>query len=279
MAELAAIKLVRLWNLWPNERQFSTWPIRLAVALGYLPVLALGLAGAVGSFRRGWPYVLCWLPAAYFTLLHVVFVSSIRYREPAMLALMVLAAGRILDFDFGFWIRFKLPETKIQNPKSKIQNPTEGCYRRRAFDPRRLVRLQVVVAGSDHRGGDGRPVSLPAGGRADSPPAGREARPALPRLEGQDRLGPSCRGRGDRGSGTVPAGSRRGRTGAEILNVESVMLSCRCQVQDLIRGVEPEVTPGPGAAPHAARDLPAGRELEHVAAVALAPLQRPGLRT
>jgi hypothetical protein len=97
VAELAAVKLVRLWNLWPNDRQFSAWPIRLVVALGYLPVLALGLAGAVGSFRRSWPYVLCWLPAAYFTLLHVVFVSSIRYREPAMLALMVLAAGSILQ--------------------------------------------------------------------------------------------------------------------------------------------------------------------------------------
>ena len=36
---------------------------------------------------------LCWLPAVYLTLLHVVFVSSLRYREPAMLALLALAAG------------------------------------------------------------------------------------------------------------------------------------------------------------------------------------------
>ena len=120
VAELAAIKLVRLWNIWPNEPRLSAWPIRLVVALSYLPVLALGLAGAVGSFRRSWPYVLCWLPAAYFTLLHVVFVSSIRYREPAMLALMVLAAGRISDFrfwilDFRFWFK-----SRPSRPKSKI---------------------------------------------------------------------------------------------------------------------------------------------------------------
>ena len=120
VVELAAVKLVRLWNLWPNEPDWSAWPIRLAFALGYLPVLALGLAGAVGSFRRSWPYLLCWLPAAYFTLLHVVFVSSIRYREPAILALMVLAAGRISDF--RFWILDSGPsrKPKIQSPKSKI---------------------------------------------------------------------------------------------------------------------------------------------------------------
>jgi hypothetical protein len=36
---------------------------------------------------------LCCLPAVYLTLLHVVFVSSLRYRDPAMLALLALAAG------------------------------------------------------------------------------------------------------------------------------------------------------------------------------------------
>jgi hypothetical protein len=51
------------------------------------------LWGAAVFCRRGWPYALCLGPAVYVTCLHTVFVSSIRYRHPAMLALIVLAAG------------------------------------------------------------------------------------------------------------------------------------------------------------------------------------------
>lgn len=91
--ELAAIKFFRMWNVWPNEPSMSSPPVRLVVLLTYVPILVLGLLGAVRTLRLGWPYILCWLPAVYFTLLHVVFVSSIRYRQPAMLGLMVLAAG------------------------------------------------------------------------------------------------------------------------------------------------------------------------------------------
>lgn len=91
--QLAWVKFLRMWNFWPNEPSLSAWPIRLAVALTYLPVLVLAVFGAWKTIRAGWPYVLCWLPAVYFTLLHVIFVSSIRYRQPPMLLLIVLAAG------------------------------------------------------------------------------------------------------------------------------------------------------------------------------------------
>ncbi len=47
----------------------------LAVAATYLPLVILGLFGAVRTLRRGWPYLLCWFPAVYFTALHVVFVG------------------------------------------------------------------------------------------------------------------------------------------------------------------------------------------------------------
>ena len=96
-ARLALVKFARMWNLWPNEPELSGWGIRLAMAGTYVPVMVLAMFGAWRTFHLGWPYVLCWLPAVYFTALHIVFVSSIRYREPAMLPLMVLAAGAVFS--------------------------------------------------------------------------------------------------------------------------------------------------------------------------------------
>jgi hypothetical protein len=95
--QLAGIKFLRMWNLWPNERQFSAWPVRWAVFFTYTPLLIFAIIGACRTLHRGWPYILCWLPAVYLTLLHMIFVSSIRYREPAMLALLALAAGAITE--------------------------------------------------------------------------------------------------------------------------------------------------------------------------------------
>lgn len=98
---LAAVKFVRIWNVWPNEPAFSTPIVRIVVAVTYVPLVLLGLAGAVWSAPRGWPYALCWLPAIYLTLLHMVFVGSIRYREPAMIGLIVLAGGVVAAWKGG----------------------------------------------------------------------------------------------------------------------------------------------------------------------------------
>ncbi|MEX0711013.1 MAG: glycosyltransferase family 39 protein [Pirellulales bacterium] len=92
---LAAIKAARMWNVWPNEPISGGWLVGLVMLLTYVPALGLALAGAWKYRRLGWPYALCWLPAGYLTLLHMIFVSSIRYREPAMLALLVLSAATV----------------------------------------------------------------------------------------------------------------------------------------------------------------------------------------
>ncbi|MBN1909846.1 MAG: glycosyltransferase family 39 protein [Pirellulales bacterium] len=96
VARLTVVKFARLWNPWPNEPSLSTWPVRLAMLVSFLPVVVLALVGAIRSIHWGWAYVLCWLPAVYFTGLHVIFVSSIRYRQPVILGLIVLAAGALV---------------------------------------------------------------------------------------------------------------------------------------------------------------------------------------
>jgi 4-amino-4-deoxy-L-arabinose transferase-like glycosyltransferase len=94
-ARLAVVKLVRMWNVWPNEASFRSWPARTIVAASFIPVMLLA---AMGAWQLRWcmrTVALCLAPAAYLTALHIVFVSSIRYRQSAMLPLVMLAAAAI----------------------------------------------------------------------------------------------------------------------------------------------------------------------------------------
>jgi hypothetical protein len=90
---LGVVKFFRMWSPLPNAEEFQSWTFRLVVFLSYAPLMLAALWGAWREVPRSWAYALCVVPAAYLTLLHVVFVSSIRYREPAMLPLIVLAVG------------------------------------------------------------------------------------------------------------------------------------------------------------------------------------------
>ena len=107
--QLAGIKLLRMWSPLPNAAEFQSTTLRLILAVTYTPVIILALVGAWRFARRDWPCCLCVLPAVYFTLLHVVFVSSIRYRQPAMLPLIVLAAA-------------VLARVQVQSSRFKVQS-------------------------------------------------------------------------------------------------------------------------------------------------------------
>ncbi len=95
VVRLMAIKLARMWSPWPHAEEMQSWTFRLLVVVGFVPLIGFALCGAIGNVRRGWPYALCLLPAVYFSGLHMIFVSSIRYRQPAMLPLIVLAAAAV----------------------------------------------------------------------------------------------------------------------------------------------------------------------------------------
>jgi 4-amino-4-deoxy-L-arabinose transferase-like glycosyltransferase len=96
--ELAGIKFLRMWSPLPNANEFQSTMLRVILAITYTPVLLLGLLGLGRLARRGWPYLLCFLPAVYFTCLHCIFVSSLRYRQPAMLVLIVLTVAAVAQF-------------------------------------------------------------------------------------------------------------------------------------------------------------------------------------
>lgn len=89
---LAVVKLCRFWNPIPNEASFNTFPVNLVMAAGFLLVMVPAAVGLVLGETPRAALVTCWLPAAYFTFLHMIFVSSVRYRQPVMFGLIVAAA-------------------------------------------------------------------------------------------------------------------------------------------------------------------------------------------
>ncbi len=96
---LAGRKLVRFWNPIPNAGEFRRPLLCAAIAVPYVAVMLLALVGLAGSWRRLEACLILLLPVVYYALLHVVFVSSIRYRLPVMPLLMVVAghgAARLL---------------------------------------------------------------------------------------------------------------------------------------------------------------------------------------
>jgi 4-amino-4-deoxy-L-arabinose transferase-like glycosyltransferase len=96
VGELVFVKLGRMWNIWPNERGLQNPLLSTLVAVGFVPIVLLAGWG-LWRFRDEWTLTLLLiLPAAYVTALHVVFVSSIRYRQPVLPALIVLAVAAVL---------------------------------------------------------------------------------------------------------------------------------------------------------------------------------------
>ncbi len=96
VVRLAGVKFLRIWTLWPDGGDVGSAPVRLGVSISCFAVLLLAL-GTSWSVRGqfDWSYRICWLPCLYFTSLHMVFVGSIRYREPAMFVLIALAGCAI----------------------------------------------------------------------------------------------------------------------------------------------------------------------------------------
>jgi 4-amino-4-deoxy-L-arabinose transferase-like glycosyltransferase len=91
-AQLAFIKLGRFWNPVPNNESFRGGRFIAVSLLTCLPMLLLAICGIYRA-RRAWRIVLLLLaPVIYYSLMHMIFVGSIRYRIPVDLFLIILAA-------------------------------------------------------------------------------------------------------------------------------------------------------------------------------------------
>ena len=96
--KLALVKFRRFWNVVPNFAAYRQ-PFHIVVSvLTYVPVLILGLLGIWKCRTRLRRSLFLLLPIIYFTLMHMIFVGSIRYREPIMSFMAIFGAYFITNF-------------------------------------------------------------------------------------------------------------------------------------------------------------------------------------
>lgn len=101
---LAGVKLLRTWSPLPNVAEYRRGPAALAGA-AYTLVLFVGVGVAlvrsltdrrtatVAARRR--LLALLGLPILYFTLLHCIYIGSVRYRVPLMPLLALVTAANV----------------------------------------------------------------------------------------------------------------------------------------------------------------------------------------
>ena len=98
---LAGVKVTRMWNPLPNVKTYQSPFVRVVSVAWMLPLFLSAIVGTVLLWRSG-PYgplftLFMLLPGIYLTLLHSLFVGSIRYRLGAMPMLEILAAVAVVS--------------------------------------------------------------------------------------------------------------------------------------------------------------------------------------
>lgn len=90
---LGGRKCLRMWNIVPNEPEHRRGAAAVISAAWMTFVLVTAVVGWRGVRRAGRKWLVLLVPVAAFTLLHMVFVGSVRYRIPLMPFVFVLSAA------------------------------------------------------------------------------------------------------------------------------------------------------------------------------------------
>ncbi len=88
---LALVKFCKMWTPWPTAKEVGGFGVRIAESTAYLAILVGATIGLFTASGRRLLIGLYVLPTVYFAALHLVFASSVRYRQPAILLLCIVA--------------------------------------------------------------------------------------------------------------------------------------------------------------------------------------------
>ena len=119
--ELAGIKFVRFWRLWPHTEFYQQWYTIAISLLSYGVVLLLSIGfifrNSKEHFRRLLPIYALF---GYLTLVHMVTIGSIRYRFPLEPFLIIFASQFLVSLlqNRSWFIIFQEKILKISSKKS-----------------------------------------------------------------------------------------------------------------------------------------------------------------
>ncbi|MCU0712452.1 MAG: glycosyltransferase family 39 protein [Pirellula sp.] len=90
--------MVKFWKTWrplPVAQELGGRAVRYAEGLAYVAIMGFGALGMWCSRCRTGAWLFA-LPSVYFAVLHMAFIGSVRYRQPAVLVMCVLAGCGIV---------------------------------------------------------------------------------------------------------------------------------------------------------------------------------------
>lgn len=99
--ELAGKKFLRFWSVVPNAKDFQKPVYFWTSLIFYTPVFILGCLGIIQGIKRWRELGLFYCVLIFFTLTHMVFLGSVRYRMPVMPLMLLFAASALQPWAEG----------------------------------------------------------------------------------------------------------------------------------------------------------------------------------
>lgn len=117
---LGFTKFWRFWKPWPNAEQFQSWWMCFGLALFVVPMLGFAAIGFWSQKHDLAVVVLTAGPIIYFSIIHSIFIGSLRYRLPAEYPFLILTAvGMLIAWDK--WSATKLAEGQEVRDEGKTR--------------------------------------------------------------------------------------------------------------------------------------------------------------